>query len=342
MNASATQETSIFNLQLLWNLKDYSESPIEETEESLSINIGDLMDSFSKKLADSVLKEIEQFKQDAIELLTTGRNPERSSIQSISYRESELNLEIQANVTDASGQEQTIDINVNLKMSFLQQSGFSRINMSEIENRYAPQMIDPLVIQFGEGELDLSDESFAFDLDADGNKDQIALLKEGYGFLALDRNGNGAVDDGSELFGPKTGDGFMELERFDSNQNGVIEKDDSIYDKLRIWKKNDQGKDELIGLGQAGVGAIYLDTLEAQQILKNSSGQTTGLVTESAAVTSQNGPASIHHIDFAKLGAPDFHDAEPDQIRDYLKNTGTPLDFIHGNHPSTSHYSFSG
>jgi hypothetical protein len=52
---------------------------------------------------------------------------------------------------------------------------------------------DPLVINFGGTAAQLTDRKFAFDLDADGTKDQIAWVQPGSGFLALDKNGNGAI-----------------------------------------------------------------------------------------------------------------------------------------------------
>ena len=53
----------------------------------------------------------------------------------------------------------------------------------------------------------VSDQKFLFDLDADGNSEMISMLGSGSGFLALDKNGDGVINDGSELFGTKNGDG---------------------------------------------------------------------------------------------------------------------------------------
>lgn len=61
----------------------------------------------------------------------------------------------------------------------------------------------------------MTDQKFYFDLDADGTADRISMLKSGSGFLALDKNGNGKIDDGSELFGTQSGDGFADLEEYD-------------------------------------------------------------------------------------------------------------------------------
>ena len=58
----------------------------------------------------------------------------------------------------------------------------------------------------GSDTADVRDQTFKFDLDADGREDEISMLGKGSGFLALDKNGNGKIDDGSELFGTKSGD----------------------------------------------------------------------------------------------------------------------------------------
>lgn len=90
--------------------------------------------------------------------------------------------------------------------------------------------------------LDLSDKS---DLDADGMEDQISFVLPGSGFLALDLNGDGRINDGRELFGPETGDGFAELARYDEDGNQWIDENDPVFERLRIWTKDAEGRDVL-------------------------------------------------------------------------------------------------
>ena len=57
----------------------------------------------------------------------------------------------------------------------------------------------------------VSDMKFKFDIDSDGKVDEISFVGKSSGFLALDKNEDGKINDGSELFGTKSGDGFSDL-----------------------------------------------------------------------------------------------------------------------------------
>ncbi len=125
-------------------------------------------------------------------------------------------------------------------------------------------LIDPLVINVGSGVTSISDQSFFFDLDCDGKEEKISNLGAGAGFLALDKNGDGKIGDGSELFGTKSGNGFADLAGYDKDGNGWIDENDEVYDKLKIWVRNEDGTDTLLGLKEADVGAIYLGSAETE------------------------------------------------------------------------------
>ncbi len=66
--------------------------------------------------------------------------------------------------------------------------------------------------------LSLVKKKFEFDLDFDGDPEQISYVGSGSGFLALDLNDNNQIDAGNELFGPETGHGFSELAQYDVDQ----------------------------------------------------------------------------------------------------------------------------
>jgi len=185
-------------------------------------------------------------------------------------------------------QEIDIDIDFSMSRSFV------------IENRMdIARSFDPLVINF-EGELpELSETRFSFDLDNDGEQDQISSLKEGSGFLALDKNEDGKVNEGKELFGTVLGNGFEELAQYDTDQNNWIDENDCIFDKLRIWGGAESEEKELLALGEVGIGAIYLNATEAEFSYKTAFNESLGELRSSGIFLHENGLAgSISQIDF--------------------------------------------
>jgi hypothetical protein len=115
------------------------------------------------------------------------------------------------------------------------------------------------------------------------------MLRPGSGMLVLDRNGDGIVNDGSELFGPRTGQGFAELAQFDEDGNRFIDEGDSIYHRLRIWTMNEDGSSQLVALGDKNIGAIFLGHVSTPFQLKDSGNQSLGEVVRSGIYLSQDG-----------------------------------------------------
>lgn len=116
---------------------------------------------------------------------------------------------------------------------------------------------DPLVINYAAPAASLRNELQSFDLDADGQVEQVQQLGAGSGWLTLDHNQDGQVNDGSELFGTRSGDGFADLARYDGDSNGWIDEADSVYSQLCLWVQ-DESSGQLLTLKQADVGAIFL------------------------------------------------------------------------------------
>lgn len=140
------------------------------------------------------------------------------------------------------------------------------------------QLKDPLAINFDGTAAQLTQETFSFDIDADGNDDQIAFVGPRSGLLALDTNSDGTINDGSELFGALSGDGFADLAAYDGDQNGWIDENDAIFSRLRIWMKTAAGENQLFALAEKGVGAIYLGRVETPFSVKDADNTLQGQV----------------------------------------------------------------
>lgn len=128
---------------------------------------------------------------------------------------------------------------------------------------------DPLVINYAAPAAQLREQLQSFDVDADGQAEQIQTLAAGSGWLALDRNGDGQVNDGSELFGTRSGDGFADLAAHDEDGNGWIDENDAVYGQLRLWVQ-EGGSGPLLTLREADVGAIFLGKVASPFQLGNS------------------------------------------------------------------------
>ena len=159
---------------------------------------------------------------------------------------------------------------------------------------------DPLVINFNGRAAELEGTRFEFDLDADGKVEAIPGLGSASGYLAIDRNGDGCVNNGSELFGTCSGDGFADLAGLDSDGNRWLDEADAAYDTLRVWQRDERGQSTLSSLRERGVGALYLGSSETPFALKDSDNALLGQVRASGVYLNEDGSAgSLQQIDLA-------------------------------------------
>lgn len=211
------------------------------------------------------------------------------------YAEAEqTSFATQGTVVTSSGKEINFNLELSMSRSFYEEA-------SAVVDFSAVNFTDPLVINLDTDAASVSDQKFYFDLDADGHQEQISHLNAGSGFLALDKNGDGVINDGSELFGAATGNGFAELAQYDQDGNGWIDEADEIFNKLLIWQKDENGKDVLRGLGAAGVGAIYLGSSKTDFSLNSAAdNHTNAAIRQTGMFLYENGnTGTVQQVDFA-------------------------------------------
>lgn len=127
---------------------------------------------------------------------------------------------------------------------------------------------DPMVLDLDNDGIEttnLRDKSVLFDMDNDGVRDRTAWISGDDGFLVYDRNNNGKIDAHAEMFGgDNAGDGYRQLNAFDTNQDGTIDTNDAGYHELKVWQdRNENGlteDGELFGLSEAGLQALRLQS----------------------------------------------------------------------------------
>ena len=214
----------------------------------------------------------------------------RYSYQETHYERETTTFRAEGVVRTADGAE--IDIDVSLTMD----RQFAREESQEV--RIGGALQDPLVVNFQGSAAALTERTYHFDLDTDGRAEQIHFVGPNSGFLALDHDGSGTIDNGSELFGTRTGDGFAELAAYDEDGNRFIDEADSVYGGLRIWQKDGSGNDRLLALGQSGVGAIYLGHHDTPFQMKGESNQLQGVVRSSGIyLTEGGGTGTVQQLD---------------------------------------------
>ena len=138
--------------------------------------------------------------------------------------------------------------------------------------------LDPLVLDLlGDGFKPTSlDKGVHFDLDGNGFAERVNWIQGDDALLALDKNGDGVINDGNELFGDRyrlsngklARFGFEALMEQDTNGDNVIDDKDANYSRLQVWQDVNQNgiseKEELRSLSQAGVAAIQLNYQNSQ------------------------------------------------------------------------------
>lgn len=275
------------------------------------------IDSVKQQTYDSRIKLIEslvyaltgkhvKFKDPSVNLtnasgqniIVTGSGGGMQSNWGLSYDYREVKSEKESVSFNSGGYVKTAD---GRTFAFDMQFAMSReyYEESSISLRLGNAKIDPLVVVMNGGAPTLSTTKQAFDLDGDGKNENIAFATGGSGFLAFDKNADGVINDGTELFGPSSGNGFSELRAYDNDRNGWIDEADEIYGKLSVLTMTQDGEKTLFKLGDAGIGAIYLNDISTQFEMKDMTDEYGEMKSSSIFLNENGSVGTIHHIDLS-------------------------------------------
>lgn len=177
----------------------------------------------------------------------------------------EWGMEYKATDVSASFEETTFRTSGTVKTVDGEEVGFTlelimqRVSVTETTASIkAGNAVDPLMVNFGGRAAELTSTRFAFDLNSDGEAESMPFAGSGSGFLVFDKNRDGKANDGRELFGPSTGDGFAELSALDQDGNSWIDEADAAWRSLYVWTKAIDGTDAMKPLNEVNVGAIHV------------------------------------------------------------------------------------
>ena len=218
----------------------------------------------------------------------------RLSASTVYHHEESLLFAASGRVTTEDGREIAFDLGMSLT---------SRTTVTRSVTALGAALIDPLILQF-EGDMPLIGEgSFTFDLDGDGSCENLSRPGAGCGFLAFDRNGDGVINDGLELFGPHSGSGFAELAELDSDANLWIDENDPIFSQLSVWRQDEDGGSQLLSLAEAGVGAIAVSHAGTEFSLRASNGEVVANLAAASIFLTEGGEVRpLLEIDLAVNG----------------------------------------
>lgn len=201
-------------------------------------------------------------------------------------------------IKTADGKEIQFQCDLSMQRSFYMDNS-TEIFMGASTDRKS--LCDPLIINFAGTAAELKNTTFAFDLNADGSAENIQELAAGSAFLVLDKNKDGKINDGNEMFGTQSGDGFADLSVYDEDGNGWIDENDSVYNSLGVWNNSVYGG-KIRSLKEAGIGAIYLQNANTEFSIKDkTTNELQGQIRKTGIfLNEKNGNiGTIQHVDLA-------------------------------------------
>lgn len=161
---------------------------------------------------------------------------------------------------------------------------------------------DPLMLDFGAPENRFGADAIDFDIDADGDMEQVRMPTGNTAVLFHDANRNGKADDGSELFGARSGDGFADLAKLDSDGNGWIDEGDAAFADLKLWQNGEDGESHVKTLAEAGIGALATRHEDTPFTIKDDGEAIAQQRASSVWLGEESGAGLVRQVDLAILG----------------------------------------
>ena len=237
-------------------------------------------DSFANKVAKLTSEISEAFGLDSNDIseLDVSASTESTSASAVSLQASDSSFSLDAaayqsvsghlsaHIQSADGSDITIEADY-------QTETFVQFSLRQNQQQATQQQCDPLALDIdGDGQISLSNvqNGATFDINADNQLDKTSFVTGNDVFLAWDRNQDGTINNGSELFGDQNGsaNGYIELAKYDEDQNNVIDANDSIFSSLKGIRLGENGQMEtqdLLSLGVKSIGLGYQNTNQVAQ-----------------------------------------------------------------------------
>jgi len=209
----------------------------------------------------------------------------------------------------------------------------------QMQQRVADGIGSPIVIDLnGNGISSIAAEfsNVKFDVTGDKVADKVGWLSGEDAFLAVDRNGNGLIDDVSELFGGlRRGEGFAELSQFDSNFDKILDSQDKKFNQLLLWQ--DKNVDGVTDSGELSAAAPVLKALDLNYSSQEQRDSAGNLIGEMSSAWLGDNKVQLADIYFRYFDGSETPSDLKNDVRDRPKDPSagpqvgprSPVDFAH-------------
>lgn len=155
-----------------------------------------------------------------------------------------------------------------------------RVQSFQLELEAEVAQSDPLQIDLSGDGFETTGLSWSvrFDITGDDVQEAVSVAADDDAVLALDRNENGRIDSGKELFGEQNGhaNGYALLRRYDENHDAIIDAGDRIFAALQLLRWHSDGSQTLQSLTDAGIASISLKERQLNETTPEGDSASTG------------------------------------------------------------------